>query len=316
MECDIVWALRRHALELEALRRELMRTQPCEHCKLRVEPGEAMAAHLLSECRKVPVHSRDDHDEALQGVARPLEEAMRVLCGGTLDFDDAPALARTFSAFFSTEGGVAAFSPIVRAHIAEMGRGIIAWREDAINDAISKTNDGKESNAADLEYIFRFIGLHRRCTVVETAAFGSNELLQAARREAFEDVFNCDAGQQRSNAEMLATYCDACLTSPSGADAAPGSGGADDDAAPAPGCAGGCDHREAQLDSIVQLLSYLADKEVFGEFYRELLAKRLLSHQRSAPADDAENSMLAKLRRLCGPSFTLKMEYLTAVDID
>jgi cullin 1 len=54
------------------------------------------------------------------------------------------------------------------------------------------------------------------------------------------------------------------------------------------------------------LFSYLTDKDLFSEIYRNQLAKRLLN-QRSA-SDDAERLMIAKLKLRCGAQFTSKME--------
>lgn len=63
---------------------------------------------------------------------------------------------------------------------------------------------------------------------------------------------------------------------------------------------------EKSLDQIVQLFSFLNDKDLFAEIYRNQLAKRLLN-QRSA-SDDAEKQMIGKLKLQCGTQFTSKME--------
>jgi cullin 1 len=64
------------------------------------------------------------------------------------------------------------------------------------------------------------------------------------------------------------------------------------------------------LDRTVQLFSYLTDKDLFAEIYRNQLAKRLLN-QRST-SDDAEKLMIAKLKMQCGTQFTSKMEGMLA----
>ena len=63
---------------------------------------------------------------------------------------------------------------------------------------------------------------------------------------------------------------------------------------------------EENLDKIVQLFSYLTDKDLFAEIYRNQLAKRLLN-QRSR-SEDAEKLMISKLKVQCGTQFTSKME--------
>lgn len=51
---------------------------------------------------------------------------------------------------------------------------------------------------------------------------------------------------------------------------------------------------EEYLSKVVQLFSYLTDKDLFAEIYRNQLAKRLLN-QRSA-SDDMERLMIGKLK--------------------
>ena len=56
----------------------------------------------------------------------------------------------------------------------------------------------------------------------------------------------------------------------------------------------------------MQMFSYLNDKDVFNEIYRNQLAKRLLN-QRSA-SDEHERMMIGKLKLKCGAQFTSKLE--------
>ncbi|EOD38071.1 hypothetical protein EMIHUDRAFT_448976 [Emiliania huxleyi CCMP1516] len=61
-----------------------------------------------------------------------------------------------------------------------------------------------------------------------------------------------------------------------------------------------------KLEKVVRLFGYLSDKDIFVEFYRKQLAKRLLL-ARSVGAS-AERSMIAKLKLRCGAQFTSKLE--------
>ena len=56
----------------------------------------------------------------------------------------------------------------------------------------------------------------------------------------------------------------------------------------------------------MSLFAFLTDKDLFAEIYRNQLAKRLLD-SRSA-SDDAERTMIGKLKLRCGAQFTGKME--------
>lgn len=51
---------------------------------------------------------------------------------------------------------------------------------------------------------------------------------------------------------------------------------------------------------------YLQEKDVFEKYYKQHLAKRLLGGR--ASSDDAERSMLTKLKTECGYQFTGKLE--------
>lgn len=63
---------------------------------------------------------------------------------------------------------------------------------------------------------------------------------------------------------------------------------------------------EACMTQVLALFRFMHDKDMFEEFYKRYFAKRLLL-SRSA-SDDAERSMLLKLKDECGPDFTAKLE--------
>lgn len=60
------------------------------------------------------------------------------------------------------------------------------------------------------------------------------------------------------------------------------------------------------LCSAIVLFKFIKDKDVFERYYKQHLAKRLL-HARTL-SDDAERSMLSKLKMECGLQFTSKLE--------
>lgn len=61
-----------------------------------------------------------------------------------------------------------------------------------------------------------------------------------------------------------------------------------------------------QVSEVIALFRYLQDKDVFEEYYKNLLARRLL-RERGA-SDEAERMVIAKLREECGYQFTSKLE--------
>ena len=67
---------------------------------------------------------------------------------------------------------------------------------------------------------------------------------------------------------------------------------------------------EVTLDKVVQLLAYISDKDLFAEFYRKRLARRLLFDK--SASDDHERSILARLKQQCGAQFTSKVQAICA----
>lgn len=63
---------------------------------------------------------------------------------------------------------------------------------------------------------------------------------------------------------------------------------------------------EATLDKVVMLFRFLQEKDVFEKYYKQHLAKRLLSGR--VVSDDSERSMISKLKSECGYQFTSKIE--------
>ncbi|KAL9161360.1 hypothetical protein ABFS82_07G016600 [Erythranthe guttata] len=111
-------------------------------------------------------------------------------------------------------------------------------------------------------------------------------LQEQALKEAFE-IF-CNKGVAgSSSAELLATFCDNILKKG-------GSEKLSDEAI------------EDTLEKVVKLLAYISDKDLFAEFYRKKLARRLLFDK--SANDEHERSILTKLKQQCGGQFTSKME--------
>ncbi|XP_059640189.1 cullin-3A-like [Cornus florida] len=63
---------------------------------------------------------------------------------------------------------------------------------------------------------------------------------------------------------------------------------------------------ETVLDKVMILFRYLQEKDVFEKYYKQHLAKRLLSGK--SVSEDAERSLIVKLKTECGYQFTSKLE--------
>jgi cullin 1 len=63
---------------------------------------------------------------------------------------------------------------------------------------------------------------------------------------------------------------------------------------------------ETALTQIMTVFKYIEDKDVFQKFYSRMLARRLV-HSNSS-SDDAETSMISKLKEACGFEYTNKLQ--------
>ena len=107
-------------------------------------------------------------------------------------------------------------------------------------------------------------------------------------KSAFDVILNKNVPRSTiTNAEMLGAYCDRLLKT--------GSGDTRSD-----------EQTERMLKDIVQLFSYLQDKDFFGEIHKNYLAKRLLNNR--SKSDDLEKSMIGHLKIECGAQFTQPLE--------
>merc|ERR1711935_720127 len=66
------------------------------------------------------------------------------------------------------------------------------------------------------------------------------------------------------------------------------------------------DELEGLLDGVMVIFRYLEDNDVFQKFYSKALAKRLVDS--NSASDDAESSMISKLKQTCGYEWTSKFQ--------
>lgn len=221
-------------------------------------------------------------EEILEKVETVLLEKESSGCRALLQNDKSEDLQRMFRLFQRLENGLVPIANIVQAFITSMGQEVISRREARLDGGEKDKND-------DPKFVKALIELHEKYLGVVKKDFSGHSLFQKALKDAFVEIVNKNVGQF-TNAELMSTFCDRILKS------------------------GGEKLSEAEveesLDRIVQLFSYLTDKDMFAEIYRNQLAKRLLS-QRSI-SDDSEKVMIAKLKVQCGTQFTSKMEGMLA----
>ena len=228
-------------------------------------------------------------EELLETVETVLLEKESSGCRALLQNDKSEDLQRMFRLFSRLENatpatnngrtaGLQPIATIVQDFITNQGKDIVNRRQARLDGGEKDKND-------DPKFVRALIELHEKYLGVVKRDFSGHSYFQKALKDAFVEVVNKNVGQF-TNAELMSTFCDRILKS------------------------GGEKLSETEveenLDKIVQLFSYLTDKDLFAEIYRNQLAKRLLN-QRST-SDDSEKLMIAKLKVQCGTQFTSKME--------
>jgi len=216
-------------------------------------------------------------EQLLQTPEQLLLEKENSGCEALLRDNKVDDLSRMFRLFSRIPTGLPPIGNIVRKHITDVGLSLVK--------AQSTTNE------ADLmPYVQELLDIHDKYTELvgtgpEKGCFQGHSIFHKAMKEAFEVFVNKDIGKT-STAELLSNFCDNLLKK---------SGERLSD-----------DALEDKLEKVVRLFCYLSDKDIFAEFYKKQLAKRLLLARSSS--DDAERAMIAKLKLRCGAQFTSKLE--------
>merc|ERR1711971_214921 len=129
------------------------------------------------------------------------------------------------------------------------------------------------------------------CNALVLTAFNNDSGFVASLDKACGKFINNNAvtkhaGQSSKSPELLAKYCDHLLKKSSK------------------------DPEEAELEDtlnqVMVVFKYIEDKDVFQKFYSKMLAKRLVQHM--SASDDAEASMISKLKQACGFEYTNKLQ--------
>jgi len=185
--------------------------------------------------------------------------------------------------FKEVEGddGLPPIAMMVQEHIKQEGKVILDKRQASLDEGEGKTDAG-----SDAWFITSILDLHEKYRALIQMQFQGSNHFQKALKVAFESIINEDIGKQ-SNAELLSTYADSVLKS-----------GGEEKLTDS--------QIEDVLEKVVSLFSFLTDKDVFADVYRNHLAKRLLNQRSVSPF--AEKSMIQKLKLKCGAHFTSKFE--------
>eukprot|EP01060_Flectonema_neradi_P012917 TRINITY_DN1970_c0_g1_i1.p1 TRINITY_DN1970_c0_g1~~TRINITY_DN1970_c0_g1_i1.p1 ORF type:complete len:764 (+),score=141.53 TRINITY_DN1970_c0_g1_i1:35-2326(+) len=167
------------------------------------------------------------------------------------------------------------------------------------------TNEGKQvvsrhSNSSDLcfkSYTNDLLELHKKYRSILTNQLNNDPIFQKAVKDAFEAFINqqlqCNVkgtppgtpAAKIFSSELIANYCDMLMKNS--------------------GEKMGEDELEDLIERVVALFGYINDKDLFQEFYRKQLSKRLLM---TNVHDDIERSLISKLKMRQGAPYTSRLE--------
>lgn len=138
-------------------------------------------------------------------------------------------------------------------------------------------------------YVDALLEVHTQYQGLVERAFNKEPEFTRSLDNACKEFVNrnevCKSGSSKSP-ELLAKYCDVLLRkSSTGVEEA---------------------ELEDTLTQIMTVFTYIQDKDVFQKFYARMLARRLV--HANSNSDDAETSMISKLKEACGFEYTNKLQ--------
>ncbi|KAF9405028.1 hypothetical protein BGZ94_003806 [Podila epigama] len=194
-----------------------------------------------------------------------------------LNQDKQEDLFRMFSLLLRIPEGLDPLRARFEAHVRKAGLSAIekiASEEEALEPKV---------------YVDALLEVHKKYNDLVQTAFRGEAGFVASLDKACREFVNrnkiCKSSTSKSP-EQLARYCDTLLRksakNPEESDL------------------------EDILNSIMTVFKYVEDKDVFQKFYSKMLAKRLVNG--TSASDDAEASMISKLKEACGFEYTSKLQ--------
>lgn len=176
-------------------------------------------------------------------------------------------LGRMYSLFRRVPDGLSTIRDVMTSYLRETGKQLVT---------------DPESLKDPVEFVQRLLNEKDKHDKIISVAFGNDKTFQNALNSSFEYFINLN----NRSPEFISLYVDDKLRK--------GLKGATEEDV------------EVILDKVMMLFRYLQEKDVFEKYYKQHLAKRLLSGK--TVSDDAERSMIVKLKTECGYQFTSKLE--------
>lgn len=213
-------------------------------------------------------------------------------CRALLLDDKKEDLTRMYRLFNRIPNGLCPIAEKFKTHVDNEGMKCVKEATEAIEgrrqkEAGKHTASSRDSASShEQKFVRDIIAILDKYMDYVLTCFSNNPLFHRALTEACEAFCNKTVAGT-STAELFANFCDNLLKKGGGEKIS------DEDI-------------EATLEKLVKLLAYISDKDLFAEFYRKKLAKRLLFEKSNS--DEHEQMILSRLKSQCGAQFTSKME--------
>lgn len=202
--------------------------------------------------------------------------------------------------------GLLKLKQCLEAHIQEQGLAAIAKCSESLSTTATATakpgapaavEKGVDAATYSKVYVQTLLAVHKKYNGLVLVAFQNDAGFVASLDKACGRFINTNAvtqeggpmagkGGSSKSPELLARYCDLLLKKSSK------------------------NPEEAELEEtlnqVMIVFKYIEDKDVFQKFYSNMLAKRLVHHMTAS--DDAEASMISKLKQTCGFEYTSKLQ--------
>ncbi|GMI09838.1 hypothetical protein TrRE_jg4936 [Triparma retinervis] len=205
--------------------------------------------------------------ELIQQHAKTLVEMENSGCISMLVDDKTEDLRNMYDLFCRVPSTVDVLRDAVSSHVKKTGKGLVADQERV-----------KEP----LVFVKGVLAMRDKYDKIIEVSFRAEKKAAKKLKEAFETFINADS----RSANYLAVYVDELMRS--------GLKGVSEVDA------------DERLDKVIVIFRYLQDKDVFENFYKTHLSKRLLAQK--SISDECEKSMVAKLKAECGYQYTSKLE--------